>query len=180
MGYPSDILSSRAVVKPGLFAVIPENGLVNNVIPVLNGCRTSILASPKMGAGFVEYVIEVEPSGGTVSPMASEKGVECFLYCISGNITANGVRLESGGFVLDTPGFSSLEIENIKADDLWQYFPEMADSQNKCRFRGCSHINEPDCYIKEKLKNGEMAQSRYDSYTQIYNKLKSVKEWEKK
>lgn len=89
-------------------------------------------------------------------------------------------ELESGGFVLDTPGFSSLEIENIKADDLWQYFPEMADSQNKCRFRGCSHINEPDCYIKEKLENGEMAQSRYDSYTQIYNKLKSVKEWEKK
>lgn len=89
-------------------------------------------------------------------------------------------ELESGGFVLDTPGFSSLEIENIKADDLWQYFPEMADSQNKCRFRGCSHINEPDCYIKEKLKNGEMAQSRYDSYTQIYNKLKSVKEWKKK
>ena len=89
-------------------------------------------------------------------------------------------ELESGGFVLDTPGFSSLEIENIKADDLWQYFPEMADSQNKCRFRGCSHINEPDCYIKEKLKNGEMAQSRYDSYTQIYNKLKSVKEWIKK
>ena len=90
------------------------------------------------------------------------------------------LELESGGFVLDTPGFSSLEIENIKADDLWQYFPEMADSQNKCRFRGCSHINEPDCYIKEKLENGEMAQSRYDSYTQIYNKLKSVKEWEKK
>ncbi len=59
-------------------------------------------------------------------------------------------ELESGGFVLDTPGFSSLEIENIKADDLWQYFPEMADSQNKCRFRGCSHINEPDCYIKRK------------------------------
>ena len=85
-----------------------------------------------------------------------------------------------GAFVLDTPGFSSLEIENIKADDLWQYFPEMADSQNKCRFRGCSHINEPDCYIKEKLENGEMAQSRYDSYTQIYNKLKSVKEWKKK
>ena len=89
-------------------------------------------------------------------------------------------ELESGGFVLDTPGFSSLEIENIKADDLWQYFPEMADSQNKCRFRGCSHINEPDCYIKEKLENGEMAKSRYDSYTQIYNKLKSVKEWKKK
>ena len=52
-------------------------------------------------------------------------------------------EMKNGGFVLDTPGFSSLEVEGIKAEDLWQYFPEMANSQNKCRFRGCSHINEP-------------------------------------
>ncbi len=89
-------------------------------------------------------------------------------------------ELCDGGFVLDTPGFSSLEIEGIKADELWQYFPEMRDSQNKCRFRGCSHINEPDCYIKDKLKNGEILPSRYESYVQLYNQLKSVKEWEKK
>lgn len=89
-------------------------------------------------------------------------------------------ELSDGGFVLDTPGFSSLEIEGIKADELWQYFPEMRDSRNKCRFRGCSHINEPDCYIKDKLKNGEILPSRYESYVQIYNQLKSVKEWEKK
>lgn len=89
-------------------------------------------------------------------------------------------ELSDGGFVLDTPGFSSLEIEGIKADELWQYFPEMRDSRNKCRFRGCSHINEPNCYIKDKLKNGEILPSRYESYVQIYNQLKSVKEWEKK
>ena len=89
-------------------------------------------------------------------------------------------ELKSGGFVLDTPGFSSLEVEGIKAEDLWQYFPEMSDSQNKCRFRGCSHINEPDCFVKEKVTSGEMAASRYESYVQLYNKLKSVKEWEKK
>ncbi len=84
------------------------------------------------------------------------------------------------GYVLDTPGFSSLEVEGIKAEDLWRYFPEMADSENKCRFRGCSHINEPDCFIKEKLEKGEIAPSRYESYIEIYNKLKSIKEWEKK
>lgn len=89
-------------------------------------------------------------------------------------------ELECGGFVFDTPGFSSLEIEDVKADDLWMYFPEMVDSQDKCRFRGCSHINEPNCYIKTKVKNGEMAQSRYDSYVQLFNKLKLVKEWEKR
>lgn len=89
-------------------------------------------------------------------------------------------ELADGGFVLDTPGFSSLEVEGIKAEDLWQYFPEMAQSQNKCRFRGCSHINEPCCYVKEMVERGDIAPSRYESYTQLYNKLKSVKEWEKK
>lgn len=89
-------------------------------------------------------------------------------------------ELDGGGFVLDTPGFSSLEVEGIKAEDLWKYFPEMADSQNKCRFRGCSHINEPDCYVKDKLESGEMASSRYESYRELYNRLKSVKEWEKR
>lgn len=89
-------------------------------------------------------------------------------------------EMKGGGFVLDTPGFSSLEVEGIKAEELWQYFPEMANSQNKCRFRGCSHINEPDCFVKDKVENGEMASSRYESYIELYNKLKSVKEWEKK
>jgi ribosome biogenesis GTPase len=89
-------------------------------------------------------------------------------------------ELHDGGFVLDTPGFSSLEVENIKADELWQYFPEMANSQNMCRFRGCSHINEPDCYVKDKIESGELALSRYESYSKLYENLKSVKEWEKK
>ncbi|MBQ9599515.1 MAG: ribosome small subunit-dependent GTPase A [Clostridia bacterium] len=82
-----------------------------------------------------------------------------------------------GGFVLDTPGFGQLEVEGIKADELQHYFPEMADGQDKCRFRGCVHINEPDCYIKEKLENGEIAPSRYESYKAMYEKLKTVKDW---
>ncbi len=89
-------------------------------------------------------------------------------------------EMKDGGFVLDTPGFSSLEVEGIKADDLQDFFPEMSGVREKCRFRGCSHINEPDCFVKEMLKNGEMAPSRYESYAELYNKLKTIKEWEKK
>lgn len=88
-------------------------------------------------------------------------------------------ELPGGGYVLDTPGFSSLEVEGISAGDLWQYFPEMAQAANKCRFRGCSHINEPGCAVKELVENGQMAGSRYESYKEMYNKLKQVKEWEK-
>lgn len=88
-------------------------------------------------------------------------------------------ELPEGGFVLDTPGFSSLEIEGIHAEDLWRYFPEMANTEGQCRFRGCSHINEPDCAVKALLNSGQLAQSRYESYKEIYNKLKLVKEWQK-
>lgn len=86
----------------------------------------------------------------------------------------------NGGFVLDTPGFGTFETEDIKADELEKYFPEMADAIGKCRFRGCSHINEPDCAVKEKLERGEIAPSRYESYVKLYERLKSIRDWEKK
>ena len=89
-------------------------------------------------------------------------------------------ELPGGGFVLDTPGFSSLEIEGIDAEDLWRYFPEMYKTEGLCRFRGCSHINEPDCAVKAMLETGELAQSRYESYIEIYNRLSAIKKWQKK
>ncbi len=90
------------------------------------------------------------------------------------------LELKSGGFALDTPGFSSLEIEGIKAEELQDYFPEMEEAKHNCRFRGCSHINEPDCAVKELLASGKLAVSRYESYKELYNSLKQIKEWEKK
>ncbi len=90
------------------------------------------------------------------------------------------LELQSGGFALDTPGFSSLEIEGIKAEELQDYFPEMAEAKNNCRFRGCSHINEPDCAVKELLNSDKLAKSRYESYKDLYNSLKQIKEWKKK
>ena len=87
--------------------------------------------------------------------------------------------LKCGGYVLDTPGFSSFEVCDIKAGDLYRYFPEMADIGDNCRFKGCSHINEPDCAVKQLLSEGKLHSSRYESYTEIYNQLKIIKEWEK-
>ncbi len=86
-------------------------------------------------------------------------------------------ELADGGYVMDTPGFSQLEVEGIRAEELWRYFPEMADCDGKCRFRGCAHINEPDCAVKDKLAEGKIAHSRYESYRELYEKLKQTKEW---
>ncbi|MEE1224114.1 MAG: ribosome small subunit-dependent GTPase A, partial [Clostridia bacterium] len=89
-------------------------------------------------------------------------------------------ELDGGGFVLDTPGFSSLEVSGITADELGGYFPEIKNCSQACRFRGCSHINEPGCAVKEMTDNGEMAQSRYESYKELFAQLSRVKEWERK
>lgn len=83
------------------------------------------------------------------------------------------------GYVFDTPGFSQLEIENIKANELKNFFPEIKLHDGLCRFRGCSHTAEPDCSVKKALEEGEIAQTRYDSYVKIYDKLKLIKDWER-
>ncbi len=86
-------------------------------------------------------------------------------------------ELEGGGFILDTPGFSSYELEDIPATELSTFFPEMASVTETCRFKGCAHINEPDCAIKEKVRLGEISQTRYENYISIYEILKDRKEW---
>lgn len=83
-----------------------------------------------------------------------------------------------GGFVLDTPGFSRLEVEGIKAAELRLLFPEMAELEGRCRFRGCAHVAEPDCAVTEAVQRGEISQSRYDSYKNMYEVLNGIKEWE--
>ena len=63
-GYRKDLLSTRSIIKKGNYAVIEPDGLVKNVIPGFEGCEITILASPKLGASFVDYLVGVEPGGG--------------------------------------------------------------------------------------------------------------------
>lgn len=115
--YPSDILSTRAVVKPGSYCIIPPTGLVNNVIPGIEGCRVSIVASPKYGASFVQYIIEAAPGGGTTLPFGAEAGVESFLYVIeaeqslSVSIDGRQEQLRQSGFCF-APAASALQFRN--------------------------------------------------------------------
>ncbi|MEE0945168.1 MAG: ribosome small subunit-dependent GTPase A [Clostridia bacterium] len=91
-------------------------------------------------------------------------------------------EIDKDTFILDTPGFSSLALSDIcdvKASELSGYYPEFASYANDCRFKGCSHINEPDCAVKALVSDGQAATSRYESYKVLYEQLKQIKEWEK-
>jgi (S)-ureidoglycine aminohydrolase len=110
-----EILTSRAVVRPGSYAVIPAAGLVNNVVPGLEKCRVSIVASPKLGAGFVQYVLEAETGGGALRPFAAEPGIESFLYCLEGEgvmAAAGGEQALGPGSYAFAPAGAGLEFRN--------------------------------------------------------------------
>jgi len=81
------------------------------------------------------------------------------------------LKMRSGGFLLDTPGFSSYKLsEYIKAEELREYFPEF--SRGECRFKSCMHQGEPGCQILEDLKDEKISQTRYDHYLYLLDEIK--------
>ncbi len=85
------------------------------------------------------------------------------------------------GYVIDTPGFSSLDFEKveiIKKDELAYCFREFKDYLGTCKFTSCAHINDKGCSICQAVKDGEISESRHNSYIQMYNQAKEIKEWE--
>ncbi|MGN1106730.1 MAG: ribosome small subunit-dependent GTPase A, partial [Huintestinicola sp.] len=86
-----------------------------------------------------------------------------------------------GGYIADTPGFSTFETDQyaiIRKEELADCFPEFAPFTGKCRFADCSHIKEKGCEVLEAVKRGDIARSRHESYCQMYEEAKNIKEWE--
>lgn len=83
------------------------------------------------------------------------------------------IPIAESTFIMDTPGFSSMELPNIEKQDLWKFYPEFVEYEPFCRFQGCSHINEPDCGVKDALSEGKISQVRYDNYKLLYEELKN-------
>lgn len=86
-----------------------------------------------------------------------------------------------GGYIADTPGFSSLDFENIEIilkENLQFCFPEFDKYLGQCKFVSCAHIGEKGCRICEAVRNGEIPESRHESYKMMYDEVKDYKEWE--
>jgi ribosome biogenesis GTPase len=90
------------------------------------------------------------------------------------------MELQNGGFVADTPGFSSFELSVIEFNELEQYYPEFKRYLNKCKFTSCSHLSEPFCPVKDAVEAGEIDLGRYQRYGQLYNILKDIPKYGKK
>lgn len=80
-------------------------------------------------------------------------------------------------FILDTPGFSSLNLFELEKEELHFYYPEFEQYESECRFRGCAHISEPDCGVKKARAEGKISEIRYHNYELLYEELKNKRKY---
>lgn len=80
-------------------------------------------------------------------------------------------------FIMDTPGFSSMDVPGFEKEELWTCYPEFREYEPYCRFQGCSHINEPDCGVKSALEEGKISNVRYENYKLLYEELKNIRKF---
>ena len=81
----------------------------------------------------------------------------------------------------DTPGFSSLDFESgevIMKDELCFCFPEFKDYIGNCKFTSCTHTADKGCAVVQAVNDGEIAESRHNSYKMLYEEVKNIKEWQ--
>ncbi|MER2040915.1 ribosome small subunit-dependent GTPase A [Desemzia incerta] len=109
----------------------------------------------------------------TISPELVLKTAEISTSLGRGKHTTRHVELIPlhGGLVADTPGFSAIDLAEIELEDLRELFPEFLRVQEDCRFRGCVHLKEPKCKVKELVEAGEIADYRYANYKQFYDEI---------
>ncbi len=86
-------------------------------------------------------------------------------------------NVEGDSYIVDTPGFSSLYVDECSVEEIRDYFWEFKEYEQYCRFLTCMHINEPDCGVKEALNEGKISSIRYDNYKQMVEEVKQKRRW---
>lgn len=147
MGYRNDLLSSRSIIRHGSYALITPEGLVNNVIPFFEKCNISVVASPKLGASFVQYLVTMEPEGKNTKEFGGE-GIETFAYVLEGKLEAKigdeEYSLEEGGYIFCPPS-KGLILEN-NSDENTKFV------LYKQRYVPVEGVNEP-WIVSDNIKN---------------------------
>ncbi len=151
---------------PCIFTSALKQTNVDRVKKLLKG-KTTAIAGPS-GVGKSSIINVISP-GAEMETGDISKKIE------RGKHTTRHSELflvDSDSYIMDTPGFSSLYVDDFEKEELKYYFPEFRNYEGACRFDGCSHTHEPDCAVKQGVADGKIANVRYDSYKEIYEELK--------
>ena len=154
-----------------LFISALENEGVEQVRELLTG-KTTTVAGPS-GVGKSSLINRLAPKANRETGYISlkiERGKHTTRH-------SEIIALGEETYIVDTPGFTSLDISEITKEELGQYYPEFVQYEPYCRFSGCAHINEPSCGIKDAVAEGKISKVRYENYQVLYQELKDMKRY---
>lgn len=161
----------KASGYPMVFVSVRESKYLEELKELLSG-KTTALAGPS-GVGKSSLMNWLLPEASMETGAVSEK-------IKRGRHTTRHSELFHIGertYLFDTPGFSSLYLNDFTDETLKHYFPEFLNYEEICRFTGCNHINEPDCGVKNAMEEGKISPVRYEHYVQMYGELKEQRRY---
>ena len=175
---------------------VGEKEEMEKLYEIYTGCGYRVVLSSTYEGEGMDEIREILKGKTTVVAGPSGVGKSSITNCMQGEVqmetgeiskklkrgkhtTRNSqvIPVEKNTFLVDTPGFSSLYLTDMKEEELRDYFPEFVMYEPQCRFQGCMHIHEPGCAVKEALSEGEISQQRYDNYLALYEELKEKRRY---
>ena len=156
MGY--DILYTSALTGVG---IEPLRELLANKISVLTG---------PSGVGKTSLLNEIQPQLGRVTNSISE-------YSQEGMHTTRDsalIKLDFGGYLADTPGIRQMNVWDVEPDELDAYFLDISNYVGQCKFRNCTHTQEPNCAVLEAIDTGRLSERRYNNFIELREELKET------
>lgn len=159
-----------------IVASADKENLNGEIEPLLKGKLSAFTGNSGVGKSTIINVLDSQLFLGT-GETSKKLG--------RGRHTTRQVELFkiAGGYLADTPGFSSLDLERCETifkDELQHCFREFEKYQGKCKFSTCAHLSDKGCAILEAVNSGEIEHSRHENYKMLYEQVKGVKEWELK
>ncbi len=161
----TDILSLYENWYPVLRVSAAEKTGLEELSRRLEG-KVTVFAGPS-GVGKSSLLNAVDPSLTLATGSVSEK-------IRRGRHTTRVAELlpYGGGYIVDTPGFSAMELSELEEGELAYAFPEFREYLGKCRFSTCTHSHEPDCAVKAAVETGAVSKERSEAYLAILEELR--------
>lgn len=175
---------------------VGEKEEMEKLYEIYTGCGYRVVLSSTYEGEGMDEIHEILKGKTTVVAGPSGVGKSSITNCMQGEVQmetgeiskklkrgkhttrhSQVIPVEKNTFLVDTPGFSSLYLTDMKEEELRDYFPEFVMYEPQCRFQGCMHIHEPGCAVKEAMSEGEISQQRYDNYLALYEELKEKRRY---
>ena len=160
-----------------IFISVKEGEGIDRLASLLKD-RTTVLAGPS-GVGKSSLINLLYPEAAMETGELSRKiarGKNTTRHSELFHATGGVFEGTKETYLLDTPGFTSLDIRNVIPRDLHLFYEDFTPYRDNCAFADCAHLNEPDCAVKDALDEGAISRVRYDTYRLLHEELSGRRE----